>query len=388
VCFSTVPPDVGIPKNDAPAMDPSLSDYIDKMYLNILKRAPDQPGKTYWAGQYATVLPSCQQLVKAFVGSPEAQGKLYSYSTAVSFVSNAYQAAYRESMASIAPFYRRRRRVVPTRYGYKERMAEAGWLSIAYKIVMTALAALAGAVLIQIGTNLYNDVTDFEKGADTAERTGPLRVTQAGFIRPSVMRRATVLVFASAVAVGSYLIWRGGWPIAVVGFASIAFGLLYTAGRRSLSRLGIADLFVLIFFGPVAVAGTYFVQSLSLRPEVVLAGLAPGLLAVAILLVNNIRDISEDRTAGKRTLVVRIGRSGGEMLYGACLLGAYAVAVLLVMAGAASPWSLLCLLTLPVGAAVYGRLRRGEGRALNPVLAQTSGVLMGYSLLLGVGWNL
>jgi 1,4-dihydroxy-2-naphthoate octaprenyltransferase len=138
----------------------------------------------------------------------------------------------------------------------------------------------------------------------------------------------------------------------------------------------------------VAVGGTYYVQALTLPMEVVVAGLAPGLLSVAILLVNNIRDVAEDRNAGKRTLVVRLGRTGGESLYAACLAGAQVVAIVLVAQDAAPPWSLLCLLTLPPSVALLARLRCREGRELNSVLAQTSGVLLGYCVLLGIGWNL
>ena len=183
---------------------------------------------------------------------------------------------------------------------------------------LSGMLALLGAILIQIGTNFYNDYADFLKGADTSDRKGPMRATQAGLVKPESMKRATIAVFALAVASGLYLIWRGGLPVLMIGVFSILFGILYTAGRYSLAYLGIADLFVLVFFGPVAVGGTYYVQALAIESVVLVAGFAPGLLAVAILLVNNIRDIDEDRAAGKKTLIVRMGRRFGVVAY--CLL--------------------------------------------------------------------
>ena len=192
---------------------------------------------------------------------------------------------------------------------------------------LAAFCALLGAILIQVGVNYHNDYADFKKGTDTDERLGPTRVTQAGFVAPSTMRRATFAVFALAVVVGLYLIVRGGWPVLLIGVLSIASAVAYTAGPYSLADTGTADLFVLIFFGPVAVGGTYYVQALGITPAVIAAGLGPGLLSVGILLVNNIRDIEGDREAGKRTLPVRLGRAVGVRLYIACLLGAALVPV-------------------------------------------------------------
>ncbi len=177
--------------------------------------------------------------------------------------------------------------------------------------VPSAFVALACALLIQIGTNFSNDYLDFEKGADAETRKGPTRVTQAGLVTPQGMRRATAGVFGLAFALGLYLVYRGGWPVLLIGVLSIAAGVLYTAGRFSLAYLGLADGAVLLFFGPVAVGGTYYVQALAVTPAVLVGGLAPGLLATAVLLVNNVRDVAEDRAAGKRTLVVRRGRRFG-----------------------------------------------------------------------------
>ncbi|MDX1741071.1 MAG: 1,4-dihydroxy-2-naphthoate octaprenyltransferase, partial [Rhodothermales bacterium] len=140
---------------------------------------------------------------------------------------------------------------------------------------VSAVLCLLGALLIQVGTNFHNDVADFEKGVDSADRKGPVRATAAGLATVYEMKRATVVVFAMAVIAGAYLMWRGGLPIVIIGVLSIVFGVLYTASKYSLSSLGVADFFVFIFFGPVAVGGTYYVQSLTLTPDVILAGVAP-----------------------------------------------------------------------------------------------------------------
>ncbi len=253
--------------------------------------------------------------------------------------------------------------------------------------VPAALCALLGAVFIQIGTNFSNDYVDFLKGADTEDRKGPLRVTQAGWVTPQAMKTATIIAFGLAVLAGLYLIWRGGWPILLVGLVSIACGVLYTAGRYSLAYLGLADLFVLVFFGPVAVGGTYYVQALHVSPQVLLMGLGPGLLAVAILLVNNIRDVQEDRAAGKKTLIVRLGRRFGVGLYGLCVLGALAVVLTLVWQ-TGRWWALATLLALPLAVPIVRKLAREENAfALNPLLGATGRLLLIYSVLFCIGWN-
>jgi 1,4-dihydroxy-2-naphthoate octaprenyltransferase len=254
---------------------------------------------------------------------------------------------------------------------------------------LSAVLALAGALLIQVATNYHNDYADFLKGTDKPDRVGPQRVTAAGLATPAQMKRATVLVFGLAVIAGLYLMWRGGWPIAIVGFSSIMFGVLYTAGARSLAYLGIADLFVLIFFGPVAVGGTYWVQTLTMRPEILLAGLAPGLLSMAILLVNNIRDVDDDRGSGKQTLIVRAGRRFGVGLYLLCLLAAASTPVVLWLQGSGRPWAMLAALILVPGSLLVRRVARTHTPAeLNLVLGQTAQLLVVYALLFSVGWML
>ncbi len=253
---------------------------------------------------------------------------------------------------------------------------------------LAASLALLAAIGIQIGTNLYNDYADFLKGADTEERKGPLRATQAGLVSPEAMLRATYLTFALSVAAGGYLMWRGGWPIVLIGAASVASGFLYTAGRYSLAYLGLGDLFVLVFFGPVAVGGTYYVQSLALEAPVLLAGLAPGFLAVAILLVNNVRDVEEDRKASKRTLVVRLGRNVGVGLYACCMAAAAAIPVVLALTVPGHRAVLACTLLMVTAVPMIRRLSlHAAPEVLNPLLGATARLLLLYALVFSIAWN-
>jgi len=274
--------------------------------------------------------------------------------------------------------------------------------SLAPVLVGTAMAAEAGraaplaagltvlsALLIQVGVNYHNDYTDYLKGADTEDRVGPMRVTQAGLVAPRTMRRATIVVFAGAVAAGGYLIYRGGWPILLIGVASIATAVWYTAGPYSLAALGLADLAVFLFFGPVAVGGTYYVQALSCPLEVLVAGAGPGLFSVGILLVNNLRDLPTDRATGKRTLVVRLGRSAGVVLYGAALGGALLLPLVLFVGTGERPWSLAPLILTPwVVGAVHTVADTTDPHALNPLLATTGRLLALWAVLFAGGWLL
>lgn len=251
----------------------------------------------------------------------------------------------------------------------------------------SAALALLGAILIQVGVNYHNDYADFVQGTDTDDRVGPTRVTQAGYVKPATMRRATWCVFGLAVLAGVYLILRGGWPILVIGVLSIASAVLYTAGPYALADTGLADLFVLVFFGPVAVGGTYYVQTLDITWPVVVAGLGPGLLSEGILLVNNIRDMEGDRETGKRTLPVRFGRRSGVLLYGACIAGAALIPAVLYGLTGAHPWALGAAVVLPLAAAPTRTLARAsQPERLNPLLGATGRLLMVYSLLFAVGW--
>ncbi len=253
----------------------------------------------------------------------------------------------------------------------------------------SALLALLGAVLIQIGTNFANDYYDYFHGADRGERLGPTRATQAGLVKPEQMKRAMLLVFALAVLAGLYLIRRGGWPILLIGVLSILFGMLYTAGPYPLSYLGISDLFVLIFFGLVAVGGTYYVQTLRLSANAVIAGLAPGLFSTAILVVNNLRDVNNDRAAGKKTLAVRFGETFARWEYLLCLLlGSLVPVYQFLFTGAPAAVlvsSLVFLLTLPSIRFIF---TQPPGREYNRILALTGRNLFLFSLLYSLGWLL
>ena len=181
--------------------------------------------------------------------------------------------------------------------------------------VLPALATLTGALLIQVATNLANDYFDFVRGTDTSERVGPVRVTQAGLLSPSAVLGGMLAVICVAVVVGLYLVVVGGWPILVVGVVSLLLAVAYTGGPYPLAYHGLGDVFVFVFFGLVAVTGTYWVQARALVPDAFLGGAGVGALSTAILVVNNLRDRETDARAGKRTLAVRIGRSGSVAEY-------------------------------------------------------------------------
>jgi 1,4-dihydroxy-2-naphthoate octaprenyltransferase len=251
----------------------------------------------------------------------------------------------------------------------------------------SALACLLGAMLLQIGTNFSNDYSDFMKGTDTPDRIGPARAVASGWVTPQQMLVATIIVFALAALVCGYLVTRGGWPIVLLGAISIAAGLAYTAGPYPLAYVGLGDLFVLIFFGPVATAGTYYVQTQSFSWLPVIAGLGPGLLAVAILIVNNLRDIEGDRRSGKKTLAVRFGVTVSRVQYAACILIAAAIPYYLVAEFAPQRRNALmaCLILFaawPVMRLVFTR----SGRELNPGLGMTALMLLIYSMTFSFGW--
>ena len=252
-----------------------------------------------------------------------------------------------------------------------------------------ALAALLGALLIQIGTNLANDYYDHVRGGDTEDRVGPLRVTQAGLIPPKTVRNATYLVLGLALLLGVYLVSVGGVPVIIIGLASLICAVAYTGGPFPLAYHGLGDLFVFIFFGLVAVGGSYWVQALDFGPEVLLAGFGMGALSTAILVVNNLRDLETDARAGKRTLAVRLGYDGTkfEFLF-LSVMGFGAPVVGMVF----YDWSAWVLLSLGALLPLMGPLRvvagYGEGddpRSLIPPLGGTAQAAGFYGLLLGLG---
>ena len=246
------------------------------------------------------------------------------------------------------------------------------------------LAALWGAIWIQIGTNFANDVFDYEKGADDGERLGPTRAAQAGLLAPAQVRRGMWVAFALAVAAGVYLTWVAGWPIVAVGVASIVSGIAYTGGPYPLGYHGLGDLFVLIFFGFVAVCGTAFVNLGTVPALAVWASVPVGCLATAILAVNNVRDRVGDRAAGKGTLVARFGRGTGVAEYALLLAVAYLIPLWLFR-GSAEPWVLLPYVTLPRAAVLLSQLIGREGRALNATLVGTAQLLVLYGILFAAG---
>lgn len=253
--------------------------------------------------------------------------------------------------------------------------------------VPAAIAALLGALCIQIGTNLFNDYEDFRRGADTAERLGPARVTQRGWLTPRQVARASVVAFVAAVAIGSYLVFRAGWPLVGLGLTSVLCGLAYTGGPLPLAYHGLGDLFVMLFFGVAAVCGTYYVQAFTVTPTTVWVSLAIGALATCILVVNNLRDRQTDARANKRTLAVRFGPLAARVEYALLLAGAYAVPVGLAFLSGAVGW-LLPVLTLPLALRELRAVCTKEGAALNPHLGGAARVGLVYGLLLSVGVNL
>jgi 1,4-dihydroxy-2-naphthoate octaprenyltransferase len=248
----------------------------------------------------------------------------------------------------------------------------------------TFLMTLLAAVLIQIGANFANDVYDFEKGSDREDRLGPQRATQSGLISPADMKKAMWKIFALAIGVGFYLAYVGGWPIVIIGLASIAAGIAYTGGPYPLGYHGFGDIFVFLFFGLIAVPGTYYLQTGSVTEFSLWLGAVMGMLATAILVVNNLRDRDADIISGKKTLAVRFGETFSKIQF-----------ILLVMLPFLLPfhlwrqWNkmsfLLTLFTLPIAVHLIIQLFNNTGADLNKVLAGTARFLFIFTLLLSAG---
>jgi 1,4-dihydroxy-2-naphthoate polyprenyltransferase len=248
------------------------------------------------------------------------------------------------------------------------------------------VCALIGSVFIQIGTNLSNDYSDARRGADTDDRLGPVRVTAGGLMPPRQVLVGTYVAFGIAVGAGAYLIAIAGWQLLVVGAASILAGVLYTGGPRPYGYEGLGELFVFLFFGVVAVVGSYYVQTEDLSWIAFALSVPVGLLVSAILVVNNVRDIETDRRAGKRTLAVRLGRERARVLFGVMVGVAFVVPVAVWLAGGLSAWLLLTLAALPlVPPLVRTVSTRSDGPALNRALADTGRLVAVFSLLLAAG---
>lgn len=248
------------------------------------------------------------------------------------------------------------------------------------------VAALLGAIFIQVGTNLSNDYSDARRGADTEDRIGPVRVTAGGLVPPRQVLVATYITFGLAALCGVYLIVVAGWQILLIGVASILAGVLYTGGPRPYGYEGLGELFVFLFFGIAAVAGSYFAQVRAFDWESFALAVPVGLLASAILVVNNTRDIDTDRRAGKRTLAVRLGRARARDLYAGTVYLAYPLALVSWAFGPLKAWLLLPWLTLPLAVPVVRLVRNhADGPTLNQALARTGQLQLAFCVLLSAG---
>jgi 1,4-dihydroxy-2-naphthoate octaprenyltransferase len=244
--------------------------------------------------------------------------------------------------------------------------------------------ALLGALFIQVGTNLSNDYSDARRGADTEDRLGPVRVTAGGLVPPKQVLTATYVSFGLAVLCGIYLIAVAGPVLIAIGALSIVAGVLYTGGPRPYGYEGLGEVFVFLFFGIVAVSGSFYVQIQKLPWQVFVLAVPVGLIASAILVVNNVRDIDTDRRAGKRTLAVRLGRERTRVLYGAMLATAYLV--LIVLALGLTAWVLLPWLSVPLALRLRAVVRRrSDGPSLNGALGGTGMLQLVFCLLLSAG---
>lgn len=251
------------------------------------------------------------------------------------------------------------------------------------------LAALFGSIMIQIGTNFANDLFDFKKATDRSDRIGPTRVTQAGLVTTRQITIATAIAFALATLAGIYLVYIAGWPIVVIGLVSIACGVLYTAGPFALGYIGLGDMFVLVFYGPVALAGTFYVQTLEMSNGIILAGLPFGMISTAILVVNNLRDIDSDKRGRKNTLAVRFGRRFARVEYLLLLIGAAAMPVILYLlqhtGSGVMLASMFLLFAIPSVKSVFSS---SDGVRLNKTLASTGRLLIIYGVLFSIGYLL
>jgi 1,4-dihydroxy-2-naphthoate octaprenyltransferase len=251
--------------------------------------------------------------------------------------------------------------------------------------LLPALACLLIALLLQIGSNVANDVFDFERGADTAERLGPVRVTQAGFLTPTQVKRGMVVIFGLAAMLGLYLAALRGWTVIWLGAAAILSAVAYTGGPYPLGYHGLGDVFVFLFFGLAAVAGTYFVQVGSVSVIAWWMSVPIGLIVTAILVVNNLRDIDSDRKAGKHTLAVRLGERGAKIEYVLCMAIAYLIVPVLALMNLIPVGGMLAWLSLPVAVRTLRTVFTQKGRPLNAALAGTGQTAFLFSLFFWVG---
>lgn len=251
---------------------------------------------------------------------------------------------------------------------------------------LVLLATIVGALFIQIGTNLSNDYSDARRGADTEERLGPVRVTAGGLVPPKYVLYATWIAFGIAALAGVYLIIEAGWQLILIGVASIIAGVLYTGGPRPYGYAGLGEVFVFLFFGVVAVTGSFFVQTSQFAWEAVALSVPVGLLACAVLMVNNTRDMDTDRRAGKNTLAVRLGRDRMRTVYALTLVTSFVLVPVIWLITGLTPWINLALLALPLFPPLARTVReRTDGAALNKALGDTARLELVFCVLLSVG---
>jgi 1,4-dihydroxy-2-naphthoate octaprenyltransferase len=256
----------------------------------------------------------------------------------------------------------------------------AAWHDTSQLLWLPMLAAALGAAFIQIGTNLFNDVGDFLRGTDTPGRLGPKRATAEGWLLPGKVKAGAWLSFALAFLCGIYLVWHGGWPIVAIGLASLTAGWAYTGGPKPIAYGPLGEVFVFIFFGLVAVGGSYYLQTLSLTPMALLASALVGFHAAAVITVNNFRDLDGDAKNGKNTLAVRLGRPATRLTYAVEILAPYTLLPLL--AGLGWPCA-LPLLSLPLALKLIHRFHHeAPGPVFNNILAATAGLQLVFALLL------
>ena len=255
------------------------------------------------------------------------------------------------------------------------------WHDTARVLWLPLLAAILAAALIQIGTNLFNDVGDFLRGTDTPDRLGPKRATAEGWLTAGRVKAGAWLAFALAFLCGIYLVWHGGWPIVIIGLASLAAGWAYTGGPAPIAYRPLGEIFVWIFFGLVAVGGSYYLQTLSLTPNALIAAGLVGLHAAAVITVNNYRDLDGDARNGKNTLAVKLGRPATRRIYAAEMLAPYALLPLL--ANSLGGLAALPILSLPLALKLIRRFyREAPGPVFNDILAATAGLQLAHALLL------
>ncbi|HYM61886.1 MAG TPA: 1,4-dihydroxy-2-naphthoate polyprenyltransferase [Thermoanaerobaculia bacterium] len=247
------------------------------------------------------------------------------------------------------------------------------------------LCTLAGSILIQIATNYVNDALDFKKGSDTSARLGPLRVTQAGLLNASAVMRGAYIAIVFAALCGIPLIIRGGWPLLAIGAASIIAAYIYTGGPYPLAYNGLGELFVMLFFGLIAVGGTYYVQALTISVAVLSMGTAVGSLAIVLLAINNLRDIDNDRVSNKRTVAVRFGARFARFEIAAAALLPFAIVAILALVRR-SWWLALPLVALPLAGVLLRKVAASSGAALNRCLALSGLLQWMFGILAALAW--